>query len=104
MAVATQHDWPRTGVHLHANSLEPNTRHSRRSGEVLRTRPESTLVGCRVDIGDGRPRCGTANEKRAGSIHQLATAGYDRHNTSAVRIYGVLCFGSRTGIRALERT
>jgi hypothetical protein len=60
MAVATQHDWPRTGVHLHANSLEPNTRHSRRSGEVLRTRPESTLVGCRVDIGDGRPRCGPA--------------------------------------------
>jgi hypothetical protein len=59
-------------------------------------------VGCRVDTGDGRPRGGTANEKRADSIHQLATAGYDRHDTFTVRVYGVLFFDSTTGIRALS--
>jgi hypothetical protein len=47
---------------------------------------------------------GTANEKRADSFHQLATAGYDRHNTFAVRIYGVLCFSSTNGTGAFKRT
>jgi hypothetical protein len=75
------------------DSLEPTTRHNRHAGEVLRTRPNSTT-------GDGRSCCVSANKKQADSSHQLATAGYDRHNTFVVRIYGVLYFGSIIGIRA----
>jgi hypothetical protein len=50
MAVTIQRDWPRAGVHRDANGREPTTRKSRHFGEVLRTRLESTLVGCRLDI------------------------------------------------------